>query len=205
GAAGCGSEAGAPRTASSEDVGAGSDPTTWSDPFDAHWMQRMIDHHLMAVEMAELCLADDPVHEEFIALCENVEATQTAEIALMRGWLEEWYGLAYEGGSGGMMGMGMGASADLEDLSGEAFELAFMREMIPHHRQAVHMSEVCVRRAAHEELRALCEEIVTAQTAEIEDMTGWLCDWYGLCSTGGVMGGGGMPGGGPMGGGPMHR
>lgn len=36
-------------------------------------------------------------------------------------------------------------------------------------------------RAYHAELRALCENIIVAQSAEIEQMQTWLCQWYGEC------------------------
>lgn len=38
----------------------------------------MIDHHQMAIEMAELCLTR-AIHEELRATCENIIATQSAE------------------------------------------------------------------------------------------------------------------------------
>ena len=42
------------------------------------------------------------------------------------------------------------------------------------------MSELCLERAAHAELRAMCEDVITAQEREIDDMKGWLEDWYGI-------------------------
>lgn len=60
------------------------------------------------------------------------------------------------------------------------FEIRFMESMIDHHAMAVHMAEMCVEHAVHEELRAMCGEMITAQTAEIESMQAWLLDWYGI-------------------------
>ncbi len=62
------------------------------------------------------------------------------------------------------------------------FEVQWMQSMIQHHHGAVMMSEQCVDRAAHAELRAMCEDVITAQKREIADMQGWLEDWYGIAS-----------------------
>ncbi|GAB3116262.1 DUF305 domain-containing protein [Streptomyces calidiresistens] len=56
-------------------------------------------------------------------------------------------------------------------------DIAFAREMIPHHRQALEMSELAPDRAASPEVRALAEEIEAAQGPEIETLTGWLREW----------------------------
>ena len=61
-----------------------------------------------------------------------------------------------------------------------AFEVPFMEEMIDHHQMGVHMSEMCLDKADHEELAGLCEMIISSQAAEIEQMQGWLFDWYGI-------------------------
>lgn len=55
-----------------------------------------------------------------------------------------------------------------------------MQDMIDHHNMAVMMAGLCEDRAIHEELLALCDQIATSQSAEIEDMQAWLHDWYGI-------------------------
>ncbi|WP_323380076.1 DUF305 domain-containing protein [Streptomyces alkaliphilus] len=56
-------------------------------------------------------------------------------------------------------------------------DVAFAREMIPHHRQALEMSELAPDRAASPEVRTLAEEIEAAQGPEIETLTDWLDEW----------------------------
>ncbi len=41
------------------------------------------------------------------------------------------------------------------------------------------MSEICVEKAVHEELQSLCEQILVAQSSEVQMMQSWLQDWYG--------------------------
>ncbi len=54
-----------------------------------------------------------------------------------------------------------------------------MTDMIDHHMMAVMMSEHCVEKAVHEELRTMCKKIIAAQRKEIQQMQTWLNDWYG--------------------------
>lgn len=58
-------------------------------------------------------------------------------------------------------------------------EVRFMTDMIDHHQMAVTMSEKLLKEAEHEELKELCENIITSQRGEIEQMQSWLKDWYG--------------------------
>lgn len=60
------------------------------------------------------------------------------------------------------------------------YEVQFLTGMIDHHHMAIMMAELCEGRTVHAELAQLCEQIITAQTEEIELMQGWLQDWYGL-------------------------
>lgn len=173
--------------------------------FDAMWLSQMIPHHETAVEMGEVC-TEQGVRAELDAFCDGVVATQSAEIALMRTWLREWYGI--DEVADAMMGGGMGGGAEtLSGLTGADLERAFLLEMIPHHEMAVMMSEQCLVRASHAELKELCDRIIEAQTAEIAQMRTWLREWFGLdagATGGGMMDGGtggGGPSPGPMGGG----
>lgn len=69
-------------------------------------------------------------------------------------------------------------SNDLADLSGDAFDKQFMKNMIDHHASAITMSKLCLKKAAHEELRTLAKNIISAQQKEIDELQQWLKDWY---------------------------
>lgn len=58
-------------------------------------------------------------------------------------------------------------------------DVAFAQQMVPHHEQAVTMSDLALEpdRGASAEVRALAEQIGSAQHAEIEQMNGWLEEW----------------------------
>lgn len=74
--------------------------------------------------------------------------------------------------------LSVAAETAAPDHAEAVFETRFMEGMIDHHAMAVEMSEDCVSKAAHEELRTLCQQIVAAQQTEITDMQTWLQAWY---------------------------
>lgn len=68
-------------------------------------------------------------------------------------------------------------SAMLEGKSGDAFDEAFIRGMIPHHQGAIDMALQARERAGHEEIKRMADEIIEAQQREIDMMNGWLREW----------------------------
>lgn len=95
----------------------------------------------------------------------------------------EW-GDGRRGPMGGMMGTspnGMGMMSNmgmmLEGLSGDDFDEAFIRMMIPHHEGAIDMAEAVLETSEREELRQLARGIIEAQQREIDLMEGWLEQW----------------------------
>jgi len=143
-------------------------------PFEVDFLTGMIDHHHMAVMMAEMCV-EKAVHDQLAATCESIVATQSAEIATMQQWLEDWYGISHEPDMTGMQSMHR-----FHDLDGEEFEVAFLRSMIRHHWGAIREAEKCLANAEHDELLTLCTDIREAQLAEIAQMQDWLQEWYDL-------------------------
>lgn len=59
-------------------------------------------------------------------------------------------------------------------------ELDFMMGMIPHHRDAIMMAEMALMKATRPELREQAQREIEAQGAEIERMSAFLRDWYGM-------------------------
>jgi uncharacterized protein (DUF305 family) len=65
----------------------------------------------------------------------------------------------------------------LEGLSGDEFDKAFIEMMVAHHEGAVDMAQLIPSRAKHDEIKTLGEAIITAQTKEIAEMNQWQKDW----------------------------
>lgn len=139
-------------------------------------MTGMIDHHNI-VEMAMICL-DKAIHHELGTLCHNIITAQQQEIQQMKTWLVDWYGISY---SPQMKPGDMRMLERLASLSGAEFEIEFIQMMIKHHLKAIKEASQCVDRVFHSELWDLCENIITAQAAEIGQLRTWLYQWYGIC------------------------
>jgi uncharacterized protein (DUF305 family) len=161
---------------------------------EVRFLEGMIDHHQMALDMAQDCLAKAQT-ETVLTLCQTIIDAQSAEIDLMRGWLLTWYNIDYapmplaemmsmmgegdeHGGHGGHStdgpftdpAMMMGMFAGFNRLEGVDYEIAWLESMIDHHDDALHMAERILLRAPHDEVTTLANAIIEAQTAEIEQM-----------------------------------
>jgi uncharacterized protein (DUF305 family) len=71
------------------------------------------------------------------------------------------------------------ADSPVDGREGRA-EMRFLEGMIDHHQMALDMAADCLERAASESVVTLCQNIIDAQSAEIELMQGWLLDWYNI-------------------------
>src|SRR5688500_2823714 len=61
---------------------------------ELRYMEGMIDHHQMAVDMANDCLTKAS-SEELKTICQNIIDAQTAEIVQLQEWLLNWYNVQY--------------------------------------------------------------------------------------------------------------
>jgi len=161
---------------------------------EIRFLEGMIDHHQMALDMALDCLTKT-VSDEMKTLCQGVIDAQSPEIETMQGWLLDWYNIQYtpapmadmSGHSmdgmndGAMKGMPatdpagmMGMFAEFNRLDGTDYEIAWLESMMDHHDDAIHMAERILKRTMREELRALAEKIIKDQTAETKTMEAML-------------------------------
>lgn len=92
--------------------------------------------------------------------------------------------LALSGCASGMPGTDMGdsnapaasASATAADFNGA--DVIFAQMMIPHHEQAIEMSDVLLAKAdIDDRIRELAEQIKAAQQPEIDQLREWLDEW----------------------------
>lgn len=63
-------------------------------------------------------------------------------------------------------------------LEGEAYEEMFLRGMIVHHLGAISMAEELLEQTERPELVELANNIIESQTKEVEQMRGWLNEWF---------------------------
>jgi uncharacterized protein (DUF305 family) len=78
----------------------------------------------------------------------------------------------------GMMGPGM-AGAGMHGMPTATTDvLSFLQHMIPHHREAIASAEALRAVTERAELRALLQDVIETQSAEVELMHGWINAWF---------------------------
>ncbi len=130
----------------------------------------MVPHHRSAVEMAEI--AQERGQSPFVKqLAANIIGSQNKEIATMQ---REDEGLEVAGVKPGALGIPahqMGMDDDAAMLrTARPFDREFIDMMVPHHQGAIRMARVEMSKGDDPELKALAEEVVEAQTKEINEM-----------------------------------
>lgn len=66
---------------------------------------------------------------------------------------------------------------ELKNKSGDEFDKAFLAQMIIHHQGAIDMANLVLQKSTRPELRNLANEIIAAQTKEINQMKTWQQQW----------------------------
>jgi uncharacterized protein (DUF305 family) len=84
----------------------------------------------------------------------------------------------------GVLGLAACSNGDTSSSSGDTStaqfndaDVEFAQGMIPHHQQAVEMSQMAETHADDPEVKTLASDIEAAQGPEIDTMTQWLEDW----------------------------
>lgn len=147
---------------------------TANAPYDAQFIDSMIEHHQGAIVMAEDALknAERP---EIKQLAEAIISDQQKEVDQMNGWRQQWFpDLAPTGG----MGMDMGDMTVGGDPN-QPYDQRFITSMIAHHNGAIEMARDALTNAERPEIKQLAEGIITAQEAEIAQMQQWNREWFG--------------------------
>ena len=134
---------------------------------DQAFIEMMVPHHQMAVDMAkvELARGTDPQTK---ALATKVIAEQAKEIAQMKAWSKAWYGTDVPDMSMAEDMAMMGMNMDMDALrSTSEPDRMFLTMMLPHHAGAVIMASNAPTASQHAELAALKKQIVASQSAEM--------------------------------------
>lgn len=144
---------------------------------DVHFYGMMTPHHEQAVVMSELVLAADGVSDATRDLATRIKNGQEPEIDLMTASLTEW-GRAGDLDvhrthiMGGMLTPPQMSA--LESASGPDSERLFLEGMLQHHEGGLVMTQVAID--GGQASRALAQQMMTVQSAEIDEMRAMLDD-----------------------------
>ena len=155
---------------------------------DGAFIVEMVAHHEAAIGMAEVAQGRGE-HPEVRELADAIIASQGDEIEQMKAIYDRLFGIPFGQTNHGGLGMAeheMGMDMGAEDLAGaRPFDRAFIDAMVPHHQGAVQMARVVLESGEDPEVAALAQDIIDAQSREIEEMNAWREDWYGAPSPAG--------------------
>jgi uncharacterized protein (DUF305 family) len=134
---------------------------------DVELIDTLVPHHQMAVEMAEMELAqgEDP---EVQAMAENMRSEQMEEIAELLQIREELTGCTNV-----KPFRDPHMEQDMEEMAryrGLQMDVAFLAHMIPHHAGAVQFTHNALRHIHHPELEELARAVIDAQSREIGEL-----------------------------------
>ncbi len=157
-----------------------SSPGATEAPHALQFIDTMIAHHQGAVDVSLLANTRTQ-RDEMKKLADGIIAEQRREIAEMQAWRKKWFGEAkpalnmdFPGMKTGMAGMD---TIKLASLKSNEFDVEFIRQMILHHEGAIEMARALKTDDNYAELSRLAESIIKTQTAEVEQMKGWLGAW----------------------------
>ena len=74
--------------------------------------------------------------------------------------------------------IGSGMMRQMSAVSEVDSEYDYLVKMIPHHREAIRTARILRERSDREKMQRFAEDIIAAQSREIEQMQRWLDQWY---------------------------
>lgn len=101
----------------------------------------------------------------------RVQPTQVGKHMMSDGSMMHDSGMSMDTAMNSMM-------AGLSGKTGDEFDKAFLFGMIMHHEGAVAMAQAAQKNAKHQEIKVMADDIISAQTREINQMKVWLKNWY---------------------------
>jgi uncharacterized protein (DUF305 family) len=142
---------------------------------DVAFATNMIPHHQQAVELSAMA-PDRSTNAQLVALAQQISAAQQPEVNVMKVFLVQWNenpetnsGHAAHGNT--MQGMVDAATmTKLRSLNGQEFDKLWLETMIGHHRGAIEMAKAEIANGDNVDAKALANNIVITQEAEIGQM-----------------------------------
>lgn len=152
---------------------------------DLAFATEMSRHHEMAIDMAEMA-EDEASHQEIKTLAADIITAQKQEIAQLDDAKQRITDSGVTAVDLGLSDEQSGMSMDMHELEGaKPFDRMFIDMMIPHHQGAIRMAQVELAKGGDPELKQIAQQIIDAQSKEIDQMNMWREEWYGAKSPAG--------------------
>ncbi len=143
---------------------------------DVMYLQMMVAHHEQGLEMVRLA-EKNSTRDDIKTLAQAVDATQSDEVTMMKGWLTDWHqpttvdhAPSAHADHGGLPATGPEEIEALRSSKGAAFETAFLNLFVAHQHNAVEMAAMEKSGGANPETKAFAERVKESRTDQIQQM-----------------------------------
>ena len=135
---------------------------------DVQYIDAMVPHHLMAIDMAQMVL-DRGSNVRIKAIAQAVKNAQGPEIAMMKSVRKTLTGSDVISAAPidrylDKMMMDMGG------MSGNELDMMFLKSMIGHHSEAISIASRALDKLSRTEMKANAEAVISDQAREIGEM-----------------------------------
>ncbi len=145
---------------------------------DERFIDMMVPHHLMAVQIAQMALKQAE-HPEIKQLATNIISSQEKEIQELKALKQRLYGTSTTPQMMNPVDMANTGMMMPNQLAQQhPFDKAFIDSMIPHHASAIDEASVALLHSNNPAIQRIARSIVNAQSMEIGEMIQWRQQWY---------------------------
>ena len=103
----------------------------------------------------------------------SLQGPATGMMGAQNGTMQQ--GMMGQGMMSGSSAMGSGATM----MNATDTDKAFLEEMTPHHQAAIQMATMMKAKTNRPEMKKMADDIISAQTREMQMMQDWYESWYG--------------------------
>ncbi len=156
-------------------------PALADENYEIQFMIHAIDYLATSVDMSQLFLERGVIHTSDVgAMAQDIVSTQSNQIQTMQTFLMDWYGVQH---TPVPQGIELGLTELPANSSFAANEISYMKQLIRLDIVLLQLERYALldSNIIHEELRSLVQSMVDTQSGQIDQMQGWLCDWYLIC------------------------
>lgn len=150
-------------------------------PYDLHYIDMMIEHHQMAIDMGKMA-QNKASHAELKDFVTKMADDQQKDSDQLKKWRDEWYAGKPKSdhmNMSGMSGMKMPQMdmGKLEAASGNDFDVMFIDMIVPHHQMAIDMSKEALKKGAHAPLKTFARQTINKQEKEKAQLSKLRAAW----------------------------
>ncbi|MDQ6801503.1 MAG: DUF305 domain-containing protein [Acidobacteriota bacterium] len=152
-----------------------------AERYDLRFIDTATVHQQYSIEMARAAQRKI-THPALMAMMMRMIDGKTAERRQLAVWRAAWYGprqrKVYDANLPGALSMKMDMSLPTGE-AGDAWDAAFVDEMIPHMAAMIEMASDAARRASHPELRSFAARMIPVLQEDVSTMRSWQREWRG--------------------------